>query len=145
MVINSLRPCPILLSNYHVTASTTSTFRGLWQFIERGKEVFFRYPNILNRLATSIKHTGAMPASMIIPPEDAVQAFERMGGNLTLFSPFGADPLVDRADLVAAREEEFTRQVPDFRDVFHSLVNGNDHPFRDGFKLFLELTQRLAP
>ena len=99
---------------------------------------------IPNRLAR-IKHTGAVPPSMVMSPEDAVQAFEGMGGNLTLFSPFGVDPIADRADLVAARESEFFQRVPDFTTIFHSLVNGNDHPFRDGFKFFLELTQRLTP
>ena len=100
---------------------------------------------ISNRLAAQINHTGAVAPSMVMSPEDAIQAFERMDGNLTLLSPFGADPLADRADLVAAREAEFIRQVPGFRTIFHSLVNGNNRPFRDGFKIFLELTQSLAP
>ena len=35
------------------------------------------------------------PPSMAMSPEDTVQACEEMGGNLTIFSPFGVDPLAD--------------------------------------------------
>lgn len=78
-------------------------------------------------------------------PEDATCEFERMGGSLTIFSPFGTDPLQHRQDLVGARETEFFRHVSDFSRIFHSLVNGNDRLFRDGLKLFIDLTFRLTP
>ena len=65
---------------------------------------------------------------------DAVQQFESLGGHLTLFSPFGEDPLKDRADLISQRETEYS--IPDFGPIFHSLVNGDCNLFRCGL-LFL--------
>ena len=78
-------------------------------------------------------------------PEDAVQHFESMGGSLTIESLFGEDALAGRPDLIAEREHQFFHQVPEFSTIFSTLVNGNDRPFRHSLKLFLQLTEELAP
>ena len=48
-----------------------------------------------------------MPQTSVPTPEETVSLFEREGGNLTIFSPFGADPLADRPDLIQRRHTEF--------------------------------------
>ena len=70
--------------------------------------------------------------------------FEREGGSLTIFSSFGADPLAGSTDLFQRRHAEFTSRFPNFDNIFHSLVNGSDALFRDGLKLFLQLTERYS-
>lgn len=106
---------------------------------------FITGKGVPNRLASQNQQTGRIPLPNILTPEDATQAFEMTGGTLTIFSPFGRDPLQDRQDLARSRENEFFHQVADFSTIFYQLVNGNDGPFRDGLKLFIELTHRLIP
>ena len=85
-------------------------------------------------------------ASTDIPlPQEAVDQFHSGGGQLTLFSPFRKDPLDVDDSLVAERERQLQASVPDIASVFHALVNENDKPFRDGLKLFLQVTHNLAP
>ena len=78
-------------------------------------------------------------------PQEAVDQFHSGGGQLTLFSPFGTDPLDGDEDLVAERERRLQAGVSNFASVFHSLVNRNDQSFRDGLKLFLRVTQEKPP
>ena len=92
------------------------------------------------------KNLARSVASSDIPlPREAVDQFHSGGGQLILFSPFGTDPLDGDEDLVAERERRLQAGVSNFASVFHLLVNGNDQPFRDGFKLFPQVTQDLAP
>ena len=98
-----------------------------------------------NRLAVRNNFAQHIQASVIPSPEDAVSMFEGAGGNLTLISQFGSDPLVDRSDLFQMRQTEFFSKFPDFSPIFYTLSNGNDHMFRAGLKLFLELTERFTP
>lgn len=76
-------------------------------------------------------------------PSDAVEQFESLGGHLTLFSPFGDDPLKDRADLISQRETEYFAHYPDFGPIFHGVVNGDHNPFRCGLLFLIQLSKRL--
>ena len=76
-------------------------------------------------------------------PDVAIQEFESFGGNLTLFSPFGRDPLQERLDLVTQRETEFHRHYPDFGPFFYTVVNGDYSLFRDGLLYLIDITQQL--
>lgn len=51
-------------------------------------------------------------------PEEAVQALKAHGRHLTLFSPFGRDPLAGHPQLIAEREDKFREQYPDFGPFF---------------------------
>lgn len=75
-----------------------------------------------NQLAARSRCIGAVPPSSVLTSADATQAFQELGGNLTLFSPFGVDPLDGRQDLLTARVTEFYRHVSDFSPLFHSLI-----------------------
>ena len=80
---------------------------------------------------------------LVPEPRDAVQEFESLGGHLTLFSPFGEDPLKDRVDLISQRDAEYFAQYPDFGPIFHSLVNGDCNLFRSSLLLLIQVSKRL--
>ena len=80
---------------------------------------------------------------LVPEPRDAVAQFESLGGHLTLFSPFGEDPLKDRADLISQKEREYFAQNPDFGPIFHSLVNSGSNLFRCGLLLLIQASKRL--
>ena len=64
----------------------------------------------------------------IIPsPEEAVASYQQCGGQLTLLSTFGEDPLSPSLD--ATRQQEFSRKHAGFHSIFHAAVNGDEHPF----------------
>ena len=98
-----------------------------------------------NRLASRNSGTQCIPSGQVPSPEDAICRFQSMGGNLTIFSPFGEDPLANRPDLLSLREDKFFESTPQFSSIFHSLVNGNNQHFRDGLKVLLNLTEQLTP
>ena len=87
--------------------------------------------------------TVRVDSSLVPEPRDAVAQFESLGGHLTLFSPFGEDPLKDRADLISQRETEYFVQYPDFGPIFHTLVNGDSNLFRCGLLLLIQVSKRL--
>lgn len=74
----------------------------------------------------------------------AVQEYHAQGGSLTLTSHFGIDPLCDDAILLEQRRKTMRANIPDYPTIFHELVNGNDVHFRNGLKLFIEMTERLS-
>lgn len=59
---------------------------------------------IPNRLMASNNQVAPVPQLVVLDPDEAVQQFESGGGNLTIFSIFGEDPLADFPDLVSERE-----------------------------------------
>jgi len=83
--------------------------------------------------------------SALLPDaEEAVADFEANGGQLTLFSAFGIDPLQDNPSLVAQREAEFHHQFSDFSQFFHTVVNNDYYLFREGILCFIDISRRLA-
>ena len=74
----------------------------------------------------------------------ATQEFESNGGQLTLFSAFGEDPLQANPTLVAQRESEFFNVYPDFQEFFHTVVNGDYFLFREGILCFIDVSRRLS-
>ena len=74
-------------------------------------------------------------------PDVAVQMFEANGGHLTIFSPFGNDPLKDHMRLAAEREEKFHEQYPEFQPFFSTVVNGDNSLFRSGLLYFIQLSK----
>ena len=75
--------------------------------------------------------------------EEAVSEYENAGGNLTVFSQFGIDPLRDFPILKHQRESQLSSNL-DFDNIFHCLVNGNQQPFMYGLLYFINLNDRLA-
>ena len=81
----------------------------------------------------------------LLPDEEsAVRGFEANGGQLTVFSCFGEDPLQGSPSLLAQRETEFHRRFPDFTDFFHTVVNGDYYLFREGILCFIDISRRLS-
>ena len=81
--------------------------------------------------------------TLVPEPEDVLQQFEAHGGQVTLFSPFGQDPLQEREDLIRLREQEFHTRYPDFSFFFSTVVNDDFSLFRDGLLFFIDVSKRL--
>ena len=82
--------------------------------------------------------------SIVPSPDEAVRQFTLDGSDLTLWSPFGLDPLANFPNLSYQREEFFSRHYPDIDIAFHNLVNGNTTIFQCALKFFINLTETLA-
>ncbi len=74
-------------------------------------------------------------------PDGALQSFESHGGHITVFSPFGQDPLMEQPDLSSQREARFFERYPDFGPFFHSVVNGDFSLFRAGLLYFIDVSR----
>ena len=81
---------------------------------------------------------------MLHEPDEAVTRFESCGSHLTLFSPFGEDPLKDNPQLANERERLFLEQFPDFSVFFHSVVNGDFDLFKQGLLCFVDVSFNLC-
>ena len=76
-------------------------------------------------------------------PQDAVAHMESLGSRLTVFSPFGTDPLEGREDLISRREAMFSAKYPDFGPFFYSAVNGDYSLFREGLLYLFETGRQM--
>ena len=72
-----------------------------------------------------------MRPGLIPSAEDAARQYSAAGGHLTDFSVFGEDPLNNNSSLVQQRETEFLQRYPQFDQLFHKLVNGDEKEFCD--------------
>ena len=48
---------------------------------------------------------------LIKDPTTILEEYRQLGGNITVFSPFGEDPLKNRPDLLAIREKGFSNNT----------------------------------
>ena len=69
--------------------------------------------------------------------EEAYQLLEANGGRITLFSPFGHNPLKGHLELIDKRESLFHARFPDFAPFVSNVVNGNYALFREGLLYFI--------
>ena len=81
---------------------------------------------------------------LIPSPDEAVLQYQQECGSLTIFSPFGSDPLLGHNDAIEYRESKFKEHFPDFKIIFHTLVNGNNSLFSQGLQYFIYLTTELS-
>ena len=87
-------------------------------------------------------NTVQISSSLIPEPDEAVQLFESKGGHITLFSPFGRDPLETRPDLYSQRNLKFIERYSDFQPFFHTVVNGDYSLFREGLLYFISVSKQ---
>ena len=87
------------------------------------------------------KKTFILPPTDRLPTsEEAVLAYEREGGHLTLPEVFGTDLLSGNQQLQNLRFDNFNAAYPSFDVIFYCLVNGNQYPFKEGLQYFIDLT-----
>ena len=92
------------------------------------------------------KKTFILPSIDMLPTsEEAVLAYEREGGHLSLPEVFGTDLLAGNQQLQKLRSDNFNAAYPSFDVIFHCLVNGNCYPFKEGLKYFIDVTSSLNP
>ena len=81
----------------------------------------------------------------VIPDSaNAIHQFQAHGGQLTLFSNFGEDPLKDLPHKVAQRETRFKQRYVNFDQFFSTVVNGDISLFRQGLLFFISTSNQLA-
>ena len=81
---------------------------------------------------------------LIKDPTTVLEEYRQLGGNITVFSPFGEDPLKNRPDLVAIREKSFFERYTGFEQFFYNVVNGDFSLFKEGLLFFIDVTIRLG-
>ena len=86
--------------------------------------------------------TVAVHPQLIKEPVDILKDYENIGGSITVFSPFGNDPLNGKPNLITRRDEDF--MSPAFNQTFHTMVNGDFTLFRRGLLLLISITSSLA-
>ena len=94
---------------------------------------------IPDQLMLSCNHIAKIDIAHVPSPDEAVRQFTQDGGNLTLWSPFGSDPLAQSPQLQNQRQEDFNKYIPDVSVPFHQLVNGDPECFQRGLKLYIIL------
>ena len=85
-----------------------------------------------------------MPATQIPTSQEAVAAYENLGGRLTVFPSFGLDPLADNVALQNIRERPFNGEA-DIETVFGDIVNGIATSFEQAIQGYANLTTQLLP
>ena len=88
--------------------------------------------------------TVQIDPSLLPEPVDALQLFKAHGGHITVFSPFGQDPLENHPEHFQERESKFFECYPDFGPFFHSVVNGDYSLFREGLLYFIDTSKQLV-
>ena len=88
--------------------------------------------------------TVAVHPQLIKEPVDILKDYENVGGSITVFSPFGNDPLNGKPNLITRRDEVFYEHCPAFNQTFHTMVNGDFTLFRRGLLLLISITSSLA-
>ena len=81
--------------------------------------------------------------SLVPEPAEAPTRFTSHGGTITLFSPFGKDPLESHQELCEERQQKFMQHYPEFGPFFNTLVNGDFTLFREGLLFFIDLSKQL--
>lgn len=57
-------------------------------------------------------------------------------------SSFGLDPLNERQDLIAIRDQHLQTDIGSFDDIYTSVVSSDGHLFEQAIIIFLSLTNR---
>ena len=83
-----------------------------------------------------------LPTQDLLPSkEQAVALYESEGGNITQPQLFGVDPICENPHAKKLRFDTFLAANPNFSTVFHGVVNGQSHFFKEGLQHFLSLTK----
>lgn len=85
-----------------------------------------------------------IPATQIPTSQEAVAAYENLGGRLKVFPSFGVDPLADNVALQDVRERRFNSET-DMATVFGDIVNGTATSFEQAIQRYANLTTQLLP
>ena len=85
-----------------------------------------------------------LPAIVIPTVEEAVEMYERMGGQLSRSFTVGHDPLDARNDLKESREHLYQSSNPSDEEVYSELVHQRPDYFRSSLLSFIHITVRLS-
>ena len=82
--------------------------------------------------------------NFIKEPMVILNEYQLAGGNITLSSNFGVDPLRNQPNLIAIREKSFFERYSNFNNFFYNIVNGNFLLFKEALLFFVDMTIRLS-
>jgi len=92
---------------------------------------------------TRNNHATPIEESLLLTPQEAVEAYTKAGGSITEVSQFGVDPLVSSPTLGAQRESKLLEKH-NYMNVFHKLVNGDAIPFMAALVDLINISETLA-
>ncbi|KAF3980819.1 MAG: hypothetical protein HFP76_00115 [Methylococcales symbiont of Iophon sp. n. MRB-2018] len=92
---------------------------------------------------TKDNRTVKIPLSLLPETLAAVQLYHLSGGSLSPPGIFGVDPLALDSEKDKIRHEALVKTFP-LEHVFSSAVNGDEKPFKEAFKFFFYVTERLS-
>jgi hypothetical protein len=84
-----------------------------------------------------------IPQSLLPETAVAVQMYNLNRGSLSPPGIFGVDPLALNSEKAKIRHEALVSTFP-LEHLFTSAVNGNEKPFKEAFKFFVDVTERLS-
>ncbi len=96
-----------------------------------------------NERMTQDNRAIKMPQSLIPETPAAVRMYHLSGGSLSPPGVFGVDPLALDSEKGKIRHEVLVSTFP-LEHIFTSAVNGDEKPFKEAFKFFVDVTERLS-
>ena len=102
-----------------------------------------RRVGIPNVLAHRNNFVSQIPTEAVPQTEEAVAAFQQAGGNLTLHSEFGRDPLREERELSEDRLRTFL-QFHDPQQVFSEVIHGRYDSLSAAIAFAIDITQDLS-
>ena len=102
-----------------------------------------RRGGIPNVLAHQNNFVSQIPTEAVPQTEEAVAAFQQAGGNLTLHSEFGRDPLREEQELSEDRLRTFL-QFHDPQQVFSEVIHGRYDSLCAAIAFAIDITQDLS-
>lgn len=84
-----------------------------------------------------------LPSEAVVPSkEQTVVLYENEGGKITQPEMFGVDPFHGNLQLQQQRFNAFTAAY-NFNTIFHTLVNGDSHLFKESLQYFIALSSNV--
>ena len=99
------------------------------------------HTGIPNDLMSNNHKVAQLNPSVVPTPYDALQQFQRSGGEIITFNTFGEDPL--ELILITKQEELFYQQNLNFDSIFQSAVNGNYLLLKTSLSDFITISKQL--
>ena len=97
-----------------------------------------------NVTASRTEATAHPLAASVPSVKDAFQAFSAAGGNLTLDSTFGADPLRDNLSAQKERQRRLAVHCLPMEEIFSDVLSGNTDSLGDAIQFLIAVTEEWA-
>ena len=93
-------------------------------------------------LRSNNNRASQVPPQLVPTSEEVVRRYENLGGSITRFPVFGADPLSTNIQLQHDREQHFISM--NWEQIYGKLVNNNDADFCAAITTYVNTTRYLS-